>query len=364
MKSREALALLTENHSDVEIIEYLKETPDANELKSIIDKLGIPAAKLIRTKEEIFKTAAEEANLQYQSQRLDLVLNIKNSWYDLYLVDKSLEIYHEYYDLLKDFVDAAAVKYATGEGIQAAVLKAQVEHASIQARIKELNRRRSNLQSALNRLRNQQGNIAPLTAIDSSGFAVNLQDAQAQALADRPEVAAIQSRKQRIGLEYELAGKDYWPDYTLQATYISVEDKNSMAADAGKDAWSLMVGLNIPLWQAPRNAERERTIAAQNAEEARLQDLKIQIRENINDLIFRQASTHETIVLYKNELLPQAENSLASALAAYRAGRIGFLELLDAERMLLQLRLSFINEQVNYQKTVAALERAVGKRYE
>jgi arsenate reductase len=55
MKSREALALLTENHSDVEIIEYLKETPDANELKSIIDKLGIPAAKLIRTKEEIFK---------------------------------------------------------------------------------------------------------------------------------------------------------------------------------------------------------------------------------------------------------------------------------------------------------------------
>ena len=54
-KSRETLALIEESGIDVKIIEYLKDVPSAEELKDLINKLGISAEKLLRKNEAIFK---------------------------------------------------------------------------------------------------------------------------------------------------------------------------------------------------------------------------------------------------------------------------------------------------------------------
>jgi cobalt-zinc-cadmium efflux system outer membrane protein len=56
----------------------------------------------------------------------------------------------------------------------------------------------------------------------------------------------------------------------------------------------------------------------------------------------------------------QSQSALESALSAYSTGKLDFLNLLDSERMLLQARLAYVEQQSNYQKTLAALERAVG----
>lgn len=54
-KSRETLELIRENGIEPQIIEYLKEPPTIGQLKEILAMLGIPAEKLIRRNEEIFK---------------------------------------------------------------------------------------------------------------------------------------------------------------------------------------------------------------------------------------------------------------------------------------------------------------------
>ncbi|QYJ73722.1 MULTISPECIES: arsenate reductase (glutaredoxin) [Shewanella] len=54
-KSRETLALLGEQGVDIEVVEYLKETPDATEIARILSLLGIGARELMRTKEEEYK---------------------------------------------------------------------------------------------------------------------------------------------------------------------------------------------------------------------------------------------------------------------------------------------------------------------
>jgi len=54
-KSRETLALIEENNITPEIILYLDNIPTERELKSLLKKLSIPADKLIRKGEAIFK---------------------------------------------------------------------------------------------------------------------------------------------------------------------------------------------------------------------------------------------------------------------------------------------------------------------
>lgn len=54
-KSREALALLEQNTDNIEVIEYLKETPSKEELSRVVDLLGIKPQELIRKGESIFK---------------------------------------------------------------------------------------------------------------------------------------------------------------------------------------------------------------------------------------------------------------------------------------------------------------------
>ena len=54
-KSRETLELLQDKGVDPEIILYLQTSPNKQELKEILSKLGIKPAQLIRKGEPIFK---------------------------------------------------------------------------------------------------------------------------------------------------------------------------------------------------------------------------------------------------------------------------------------------------------------------
>ncbi len=54
-KSRETLEIINQSGKEVEIIEYLNDTPSENELKEIISLLGISPEQLLRKNEAIFK---------------------------------------------------------------------------------------------------------------------------------------------------------------------------------------------------------------------------------------------------------------------------------------------------------------------
>ncbi len=56
-KSRETLRLIEGHGIRPSVIEYLKTPPDAAELKRILKLLGIPARRLLRTKEKEYKAA-------------------------------------------------------------------------------------------------------------------------------------------------------------------------------------------------------------------------------------------------------------------------------------------------------------------
>ncbi len=63
-KSRQTLEILNQQNVDVEIIEYLKSSPDAKTLKQILSYLEIPARELLRKGESAYKEAGlDDRNL-------------------------------------------------------------------------------------------------------------------------------------------------------------------------------------------------------------------------------------------------------------------------------------------------------------
>ena len=54
-KSRQTLAILSDNGVDVDIIEYLKDVPNKETLRQIIDILGIKPRDLLRKGEAVYK---------------------------------------------------------------------------------------------------------------------------------------------------------------------------------------------------------------------------------------------------------------------------------------------------------------------
>ncbi|MCX5662190.1 MAG: arsenate reductase (glutaredoxin) [Planctomycetota bacterium] len=54
-KSRETLKLLTDAGHKPKVVEYLNTPPDAAAIRGLLKKLGIPAAKLLRRGEPVYK---------------------------------------------------------------------------------------------------------------------------------------------------------------------------------------------------------------------------------------------------------------------------------------------------------------------
>ena len=65
--------------------------------------------------------------------------------------------------------------------------------------------------------------------------------------------------------------------------------------------------------------------------------------------------------LYKTTLIPQSDQAFDAARSGYESGEVDFLNWLDAQRNLLQMRLAYYKSVTDYQKSVAYLERVIGQ---
>ena len=64
-KSRNAVCLLEDKNVQAEVFEYLKTPPTAEQIKEVIQKLGIESEVLVRKGEEIYKTEYKGKALTY-----------------------------------------------------------------------------------------------------------------------------------------------------------------------------------------------------------------------------------------------------------------------------------------------------------
>ena len=184
--------------------------------------------------------------------------------------------------------------------------------------------------------------------------------AQARALTQRPEAQALQTAIQQAETRIALAKKQFLPDFTVGMTYFDIGASDLTPTMTGRDALAVQLRVKIPLWRGKLRSTLVEAQLRRRETEARFQDLQTEIRAQISDLVSRLDIEQRTLTLYEETLLPQAETTLEASLSAYTTGQTDFLNLLDAERMLFNLRMGLQDSLARYLTMTAALERALG----
>ena len=304
---------------------------------------------------------ADVAAFEAQTYEQDLVVRTKQLYYDLSRIQQQTALVQEFQERLSDFEQIASLQYEVGTGAQQAILKAQVEKNTLAQRLIELDERQTSVVEALSWLTNRP---LPDRAVASADLPVVTLPDEARlrevARTLRPEFDALEAAERRAETQIDLGRKQFMPDFGLNATYFDLAASDAMPTATGRDAFAVGITVKLPVQRDRIRAQIEEARARVTSSHSRQEALVTNYSTQIADLANQIRREFEQLALYQDLLLPQAESNVEATLSAYTTGRTDFLNLLDSERMLFQLRMGYEESSSRYLKAIAALERALG----
>ncbi|MBL7071947.1 MAG: TolC family protein [Candidatus Omnitrophica bacterium] len=311
------------------------------------------------------KSQAKEAEMlreKYEAAKREVIKDVKFVYYDIYWVDKAVQITEEEKAILESLEKVAQRKYESNLSPQQDVIKAQVELSKLIDKIFLLRQNRKSLTSKMNSIlsRSGGGEIGSAGPVDPAEFTYQLEELHKKASATRQELLAANLAVERARYERSLAGLDFFPDLTLGFDYIQVDSGDTTHVNDGKDAWMGTVAFNVPIWFEKLGAQYREKEAILEASKRGYEDRENSVRYEVEDIYFKITTYKDIISLYKTALVPQTEQAFEAAKTGYETGNVDFLNWLDSERVLLQTRLAYYKAIVDYQKSIAYLERVVG----
>jgi len=307
------------------------------------------------------EAAENNANMMgegYKALERKVLRELKTSYYELYLVQRKIEINKENQDLMRRFVGIASKQYEVGMGKQPDILRAQTELSMLINDGINLQKERTVMESMINTILSRPVNapFGEILEIESDIPRWTFEQISPLALEVRPELKAMNFNIEMNRFELALSKKEYFPNLMFRLMYKDM-------AMTKNDFWSVMLGISIPLtpWSSGKYTAKtdENALNVRKAEEDFIAMKNMALFE-VQDALVKVQTNQNLVLLYKNTVIPQAEQTLQSTLAAYQTGKTEFLMLIDAYRMLLMVKLDYYMSVMNYMASQAQLEQAVG----
>lgn len=281
------------------------------------------------------------------------------AFYDLYTRDRGLDVARETLRILQDIERTAAAMYRVGDRPQADVLRAQVEIARMVEDTLRMNAMRETMIAKLNALLDRSPEAA-FGAPVSPTFPDTVPSRLALdsiAFSQRPIVRAAIDEVRAAEASALRTRKEIWPD-----VQIGVQLAQRGGEMGTERMGSLMVGASIPVFARDRQLKmRDEADAMTQMARADLASTRAETRGAIGEAYANLTRARNLIQLYRTTVVPQAEATAASALAAYRVGRVDFMTLLDDRMTVNKYRQELYELEADQGKAWAELEMLVGQ---
>ena len=319
----------------------------------------VPVGGKLRLSGDVAESRAAAENERSTDVAWDVRARVAMAFYDLHAIDQSLVVAHETLRLLRDVARTAEAMYRVGEGRQADVLRAQVEIARMTEDTIRMRTMRTAMAARLNALLDRPAD-APVDSPVLPSFPTSLpalDSLQGVAEIARPMIRAGREDVNAADAAARLARRELVPDLQLGLQY------GQRGGPMGTERMgSLMIGASVPVFARSRQLPmREEAAAMRRMAEADLAVMRADTRGSVAESYANLTRSRNLAVLYRRTVIPQAEATVSSALAAYRVGGVDFMTLLDNRMAVNQYRQEQVRLEADEGRAWAELEMLLGR---
>jgi cobalt-zinc-cadmium efflux system outer membrane protein len=307
------------------------------------------------------RAAAAEALAVFEETRrvqLDVIAKARATHFQLANAYDQLEINSKNLTSLKQIADISRSRYEAGLESAANVLVAETDYSKLQEARRDLERNLSDAQSQLNTLMNRDA-FAPLGApvVSSVDHAhLSLTRLRSVTLAQRPEVQMARAKIDGEKSKLQLAHRAWIPDPALMV-------KGQRYNDAAEAVSELDAGLSFTIpWVNPgkysagvREARANVAAAEQGLDREQKEALRL-----LRDQLAKVETFHHHVELFRNKLVPQAQQAFEATRLSYESGKATFLDWISAQRNVRDIEAMGREHLAHYQMAVAELEAVIG----
>ncbi len=303
---------------------------------------------------EAARADAEAMSQDFDALRLRLAATARGAFADWVYVHRALDINAANISVLDELRNVARIRYATGQAPQEDVLQADVERTMLQEQRLEWERDLTVARSRMNALLDR----APQSAIAAPGglpeiSALPAEEILAQRALAHPQLEQLAAEERAAEAQQRLAEKERFPKLSVSAGY------NNMWSDP---AMRPMLGLafTVPIDQGKYRAAIDAAHAEARRAASTLEDQRASLLAGLSADYAAVRAAARSVALYRDQLLPLAQSTLAVTRTEYGSGRGDFLNVLTAEQHRLDTELGLARMQSQYFQSLAELDRASG----
>lgn len=285
----------------------------------------------------------------FEKAVLQAAFDLKRAYYQLGLLDEQLQLKRETCALLDNQERVLQAQSVAGTAGLPELLRVQAELDRVRNDVTNLeDSRRPLLEDFKSALGLTSAQPAPPTP---NHFEAGNQDFDADklfaaAFARNPQLAEMAAEVRAAEAGITVAYKERVPDFSA-ALMADVKSSPVMF-------WP-QAGMSLPIWRDKLAAEVAQAEAGELAAKSRLKAAQIDLAVNFAEKVFTCRQTARDLALIDDDLIPQANESLTTIQAGYRAGTSDFSTLTGAEQLLLDLKLQAAETRTDHEIALADL---------
>lgn len=320
-------------------------------------------AKLLRKSDRAIRQAMVERHL-YEGEKLALFYRVRKAYWEYAFLARSIAVVRDSIAFLENTEGALQTRFKTGTIESPALLQIQVELGKLEERLQSLQALQPAMAAKVNAaIGRDTGQPLPwpteLMPESPPLDEVDLLQALREA---NPALHAARQRIHATDAGLRLARAQYLPDFGLGATVIETDRRTDMDPSGnGKDPVMLTLEMSLPIWWGKYRAGVREAEARRQAAQSQLQEKTHALSASLRLALFHYEDAGRKRDLFRDTLIPKAEQGLGAARTAFTAGKAAFSDLIDAERTLLELRLMAARARVDRQLRLAELESLAGR---
>jgi outer membrane protein TolC len=293
----------------------------------------LPYPGKLRLKGQVAKRQADTERAQAGALRASIAEQVKTAYFHLAYLQQTLTVLERSGATLKRLADSELSRYRVGQGSQADVLKAQLEHTKLLREITMHHAEMAEAQADLKLLLHREQESPDIAARGLTATTLSYSASELLALVRErnPAVQTMAMALKRQDVQLQSAEKGGKPDFDLGYMF-------QQTGDAYRDYYMLTFNMTLP---------RRQRIHAEIAEAAELQsrakeELDAQLRQQRAEVQKQYAaasSAAELLTEYREGLIPQAEAAFRAELTAYESNKeqlsgvlVSLNEMLSIER--------------------------------